>query len=289
MSKNLKNQLITILLVIIGNLVYALAIQIFLVPSNIVTAGATGLGLIVQNALHVKLSTAVLGINVLLLLLGLIFLGKKFALNSLVGSLSFPIELAIVEKVCGNVVLTTNPLLCTIFLGISVGISLAIIIRAGASSGGMDIPPIILYRKFNIPVTYSMYAFDGLTVIGLCKFYNPESILYGILLVVIYTMALEKMLVFGSTKVEVKIISQKSEEIKTEILNKIDRGVTLLNGRGGYKKNEFDMIYTVVSNRELSRLEKMVKDIDPTCFLTVCQVTEVKGRGFTLERFDDEK
>ncbi len=284
MKKEIKSQIITILLVILGNLVYALAVQIFLVPSGIVTAGATGLGLILQNLFHVKLSMAVMGINIVLLLLGLVCLGKKFALHSLVGSLSFPIELAIVEKVCGNVVLTKDPLLCTIFLGLAVGVSLAIIIRSGASSGGMDIPPIILNRLFHIPMSYSMYAFDGLIVIGLYKFYDMESILYGILLVVIYTMALEKFLVFGTTMVEVKIASEKSEELKREIFEKINRGVTFLSARGGYNDNEFNMIFTVVSSRELARLEKLVKEIDPTCFLTVCQVTEVKGRGFTLDR-----
>ncbi len=270
--------------VIVGNLIYALAVQIFLVPSNIVTAGATGLGLIVQNLLHIKLSTAVLGINSVLLLLGLVCLGKEFAINSLVGSLSYPILLAIVERVCGNVVLTTDPLLCTLFLGIAVGISLAIIIRAGASSGGMDIPPIILNRLFHIPMSYSMYAFDGLIVICLTKFYDTESILYGIILVMIYTMALEKFLVFGTTRVEIKIISRKSREIKDAILNKVDRGVTLLEAKGGFEENPCEMIFTVVSSRELSKVEKIIKEVDPTCFLTVCQITEVKGRGFTIDK-----
>lgn len=274
----------TFLAVIVGNLVYALAVQIFLVPSNIVTAGATGLGLIVQHLLHIKLSTAVLGINIVLLLLGLLCLGKEFAINSLVGSLSYPILLAIVEQVCKDVVLTTDPLLCTLFLGIAVGISLAIIIRAGASSGGMDIPPIILNRLFHIPMSYSMYAFDGLIVISLTKFYDMESILYGIILVMVYTMALEKFLVFGTTKVEVKIISQKSKEIKDAILSKVDRGVTLLEGKGGFGENPCEMIFTVVSNRELAKLERIIKEVDPTCFLTVCQITEVKGRGFTLDK-----
>lgn len=280
----MKNQMKTIMAVIVGNLIYALAVQIFLVPSNIVTAGATGLGLIVQNLLHIKLSTAVLGINSVLLLLGLVCLGKEFAINSLVGSLSYPILLAIVERVCGNVVLTTDPLLCTLFLGIAVGISLAIIIRAGASSGGMDIPPIILNRLFHIPMSYSMYAFDGLIVICLTKFYDTESILYGIILVMIYTMALEKFLVFGTTRVEIKIISRKSREIKDAILNKVDRGVTLLEAKGGFEENPCEMIFTVVSSRELSKVEKIIKEVDPTCFLTVCQITEVKGRGFTIDK-----
>ncbi|MDY2698014.1 MAG: YitT family protein [Lachnospiraceae bacterium] len=285
----MKNQMKTIMAVIVGNLIYALAVQIFLVPSNIVTAGATGLGLIVQNLLHIKLSTAVLGINSVLLLLGLVCLGKEFAINSLVGSLSYPILLAIVERVCGNVVLTTDPLLCTLFLGIAVGISLAIIIRAGASSGGMDIPPIILNRLFHIPMSYSMYAFDGLIVICLTKFYDTESILYGIILVMIYTMALEKFLVFGTTRVEIKIISRKSREIKDAILNKVDRGVTLLEAKGGFEENPCEMIFTVVSSRELSKVEKIIKEVDPTCFLTVCQITEVKGRGFTIDKRINEK
>ncbi|SFQ25924.1 Uncharacterized membrane-anchored protein YitT, contains DUF161 and DUF2179 domains [Lachnospiraceae bacterium XBB1006] len=280
----MKNQLKTIFWVIVGNFIYALAVQIFLVPSNIVTAGATGLGLILQHLLHIDLSMAVLGINVVLMLLGLVCLGKEFFIGSLAGSLSFPLELAFVEKVLDGVVLTKDPLLCTIFLGLSVGLSLAVIIRAGASSGGMDIPPIILYRKFKVPMSASMYAFDGCIVIALCKFYPIESILYGIILVMVYTMAMDKFLLFGATKVELKIISQKSGEIKEAIYDSIDRGVTLISAKGGFVENEFDMIFTVVNSRELAKLEKKIKEVDPMCFLTVSQVKEVKGRGFTYQK-----
>lgn len=277
----MKSQLKTILLVILGNFIYALGIQIFLVPSNIVTAGATGLGLILQNLIHIKLSVGVLGINVVLMVLGLVCLGKDFFIGSLAGSLSYPLELAFIEKFLGNVVLTTDPLLCTVFLGLIVALSLAIIVRAGASSGGMDIPPIILYRKFKIPMSVSMYVFDGAVVIALAKFYPKESILYGILMIFIYTMMLDKFLLFGAEKMEVKIISQKSAEIKEAIYGSLDRGVTLISAKGGYVQNEFDMVFTVVSSRELVKLEKQIKEIDPTCFITVCQVKEVKGRGFT--------
>ncbi|MGN0169355.1 MAG: YitT family protein [Lachnospiraceae bacterium] len=280
----MKNQAKTVLAVLMGNLIYAVAVQIFLVPSNIVTAGSTGLGLIVKNLLDIKLSTAVLGINIVLLLVGFIFLGRKFALNSLLGSLSYPIMLAIAERVCSHVVLTTDPLLCTLFLGVFVGLSLAIIIRAGASSGGMDIPPIVLNRLFHVPMSYSMYLFDGLIVIGLGRFYDMESILYGIVLIMIYTMTMEKFLVFGSTRVEVKIISQKSREIKEAILSKVDRGVTLLNAKGGFAEEPYEMIFTVVSSRELAKVERIVREMDPTCFMTVCQVKEVRGRGFTMEK-----
>ncbi|MBE5906161.1 MAG: YitT family protein [Lachnospiraceae bacterium] len=278
----MKSQLKTIFMVVLGNFIYALGVQIFLVPSNIVTAGATGLGLIIQHLLHINLSMAVLGINIALMLLGLVCLGKDFFIGSLAGSLSFPLELAFVEKYLKGIVLTKDPLLCTIFLGLTVGISLAVIIRSGASSGGMDIPPIILYRKFKIPMSASMYAFDGGIVIALCKFYPVESILYGIILVMIYTMALDKFLLFGATKVELKIVSQKSDAIKEAIYDSIDRGVTLISAKGGFAENEFDMIFTVVSSRELVKLEKQIKEIDPMCFLTVSQVTEVKGRGFSF-------
>lgn len=280
----MKNQMKTILSILVGNLIYALVVQIFLVPSNIVTAGSTGLGLLVQQLLPIRLSTAVLGINVILLLLGWIFLGTKFAINSLLGSLSYPILLGIVERVCSNVVLTTDPILCTVFLGLGVGLSLAIIIRAGASSGGMDIPPIILNRLFRVPISVGLYIFDGLTVVCLAMFYDMESILYGIILIMIYTISMEKFLVFGTTKVEVKIISRKSKEIREAIQSKVDRGVTLINAKGGFEEDHYEMIFSVVSSRELAKVEKIAREIDPTVFLTVCQVREVHGRGFTMEK-----
>ncbi len=108
--------------------------------------------------------------------------------------------------------------------------------------------------------------------------------MYGILLVLIYTIVLDKMLLIGSMKTELKIVSAKSAEICEAIQKQIDRGVTFLHGEGGYLHEEMKLVLSVISNRELIKVEKLVHEIDPECFMVVSRVSEVRGRGFSMKK-----
>ena len=156
-------------------------------------------------------------------------------------------------------------------------------IRAGASTGGMDIPPLILNKKFGLPVSGLLYAFDIVILIGQMLFSDKEAILYGILLVMTYTIVLDKVLVFGRAQTQVKIISDRVEEINTAINREMDRGSTLIHTATGYLKKEQDMIMTVISNRQLAHLNgwsrRSIQRI-----MVVAKVNEVSGKGFTLPK-----
>ena len=163
--------------------------------------------------------------------------------------------------------------------------SLGIVIRAGASTGGMDIPPLVLQKLLRIPVSVSMYAFDFCILLTQILFRPAENVLYGILLVLIYTIVLDKILLLGTSRTELKIVSAKSDEICSAILRQLDRGVTLLDGEGGYLHQRRQVILSVISNRELIKVEKIVHSIDPECFMIVNRVSEVSGRGFSMEKW----
>ncbi len=148
----------------------------------------------------------------------------------------------------------------------------------------MDIPPLVLNRYFRIPVSVSLYVFDFIILLGQV-FYNPvERVLYGILLVLIYTMVLDKLILMGTTRTEVQVVSKKTEEIRQAILEQLDRGVTMLSGRTGYLDEETQMIFSVISNRELPLAEKIIRQIDPESFMVVSRVSEVRGRGFSMNK-----
>lgn len=275
----------SVLPVVIGNFLYALTVQLFLVPSSLVTGGTTGMALAVNHLTGLPISYFVLAFNVLMLLLGWTVLGRKFALTTLASTFLYPLFLEICERMLGSCVLTDDMLLCTIFSGLGIGAALGIVIRAGASTGGMDIPPLVLRKLLNIPVSVSMYAFDVCILLAQALIRPAENILYGIVLVMIYTIVLDKMLLIGRTRTEVKIVSlNHHHEICNAILHKIDRGVTLLEGEGGYLHGKTQLVFSVISNRELIKLEKVVHDIDPECFMVVSRVSEVRGRGFSMNK-----
>lgn len=282
--ENKNKWLRSVLAVAAGNLLYALTVKLFLLPSGLVTGGTTGIALTVNHLTGMSVSTFVLLFNVVMLLLGVIVLGKGFAVTTLASTFLYPAALEIFDRLLGDLVLTDDLLLCTAFTGLGIGLALGIVIRAGASTGGMDIPPLVLQKTMRIPVSVSMYVFDVMILLMQALFRPAENILYGILLVMVYTIVLDKMLLMGTSRVEVKVISPKAREIGDAILREVDRGVTLLNGESGYMHNEMQVVLTVISNRELHKLEKVVHTVDPESFMVVSRISEVRGRGFSLQK-----
>lgn len=274
----------SIIPVVIGNIIYALVVKLFILPTNLMSSGTTGIALLANHFLGIPVSFFILIFNVCMLILGLIVLGKKFAMTTIVSTLMYPIALEFFNQTLGEFVITNNELLNTIFAGLGIGLALGIVIRSGASTGGMDIPPLVLNHFFRIPVSVSLYVFDFI-ILSSQSLYNPlERLLYGIILILLTSIVLDKVLLMGTTKTEVKIISPKFEKIAEEILSEVDRGVTLLNARGGYLKNEHSVVLSVVSNRELPKIEKLVRALDPDAFMIVSRVSEVWGRGFSTKK-----
>lgn len=283
-TKSPSQALLSLLTVVAGNFLYALTVKLFLLPAGLVTGGTTGIALIINHYWDIPISGFVLAFNILMLLTGWLILGKGFALTTLASTFLYPVFLELCEIILGNLVLTDDLLLCTLFSGLGIGIALGMVLRAGASTGGMDIPPLVLKKFFRIPVSGSMYTFDFIILLLQAMIRPAEHILYGILLVIIYTVVLDKMLLIGSTRTELKLISNKPAELCDAIQTQIDRGVTLLHGEGGYLHNETEVLLTVISNRELIKVEKLVHKIDPACFMIVSRVSEVKGRGFSMKK-----
>lgn len=276
--------ILSVLTVILGNGIYALAIKLFLLPGGIITGGTTGIALTVTYFFDINMSAFILAFNIFMLFVGLIFLGKQFAVTTILSSILYPFFLEFYGIIFGNLVITTDPILCTLFSGLGIGLGLGMVIRSGASTGGMDIPPLILNKYFKVPVSMGLYLFDSIILLAQLL-YNPfEKILYGILLMMVYSTVIDKVLLLGTSKIEVKIVSDKSREIADTILEQVDRGCTLLYGEGGYLHQHTHVVLSVVSNRELPKLERLIRKIDPESFIVVSRVTEVYGRGFSLSR-----
>ena len=279
-----QQQLFNALSIVVGNAMYALTVVLFLMPSGLITGGATGIALAFNKVTGLPVSAVLFVVNVAMLLLGWWVLGRRFALNTMASTVLSPFFMALWERLLGNLVLTDDLVLNTVFAGFGIGISLGITIRAGASTGGMDIPPLVLNKYFHIPVSASMLVFDMLILCLQAAFSPLQQCLYGIVMVIVYTVVLDKVLIFGTTRTEVKIISQHADDIREAIFIQLDRGVTVLHGEGGYSHEPEQVLLSIVSNRQLPKLEKLAHAIDPTCFMIVSHVTEVSGRGFSLDK-----
>ena len=280
LDKN-KQRLLSMLLVVFGNALYALTVKLFLLPANLISCGTTGIALTVNHLTGLPLTVFIFLFNVAMLAVGWWILGKKFALTTVFSSLFYPVALEVLDRVLGNVCITENLLLNTLYAGMGLGIALGMVIRGGASTGGMDIPPLILKKLLHIPVSVSLWAFDFCIMLSQMFFHTPEDLLYGVLLIIMISMALNKVLLLGTSRTEIKIVSQQATRIRDAILSEVDRGVTMLHGEGGFLRKDTEVILSVVSNHEMPRIERLAREIDPDCFMIVSQVTEVWGRGFS--------
>ena len=283
-DKNVSKLIKQVSIIIVGLTIYAFGLAVFVLPTDMIAAGTTGMALLAQRLWGIPISTFVAVFNVLMFGLGFLELGKTFALTTLVATFYYPVILDVAIAVVGDMVITQDPMLCAIFSGIIIGFSLGIVIKAGASTGGMDIPPLVLKKRFSIPVSASMYFFDAVILIGQMPFGDKERILYALIMVMVYTMVLDKVLMMGSKQIQVKIFSAKYEEISRAIQEKMDRGTTLLNMEGGHSRQKSMAILSIVSGRELSKINDIVMEIDENAFMIVNQVGEVRGRGFTMTK-----
>lgn len=270
--------------VLLGNFVCAAGIKLFLEPAGIAASSTTGLAMTVEYYLNIPMSYVVFFINMLMLVLGLVALGKKFVITTLASSFLYPAFLEMLDRIIGDYIITDDKILCILFSAAFLGVGLGILIRAGASTGGLDIPPIVGKKLFHIPVSVTMNTMDFF-ILGSQLLYRPiENVLYGFVMVFLFARVLDAILMIGTTKTEVKIVSQKTDDICDAILNIVDRGVTLLNGESGYVRDEKQIVLSVISNRELPKLERVVHEIDPECFMIITRVNQVKGKGFSISR-----
>lgn len=272
------------LMVVLGNCLYAFGVAMFIVPGGLITGGTTGIGLFVADVTGIPVTAFVLAFNLVMFLIGFFVFGKKFAANTIVSTFSYPIALGLITRLLGGYRLTDDMLLCMVFGGICIGAAIGIVIRMGASTGGMDIPPLVLNRYFKIPVSGSIYVFDMMILLLQASRSSGEQILYGILLVIVYSTVLDKCLMLGTAKMQIKVVSEKIQEIRQAVLTDIDRGVTMINSETGYMKRETQMLLTVVSMRELARTEKLIHSVDADAFVIINKVSEVSGRGFSSKK-----
>ncbi len=276
---NIKKLLFEVLSILLGNLLLAFAVSYFIIPNHILSGGVAGVAIALSPLLHVDIQTIITAMMIIWFVMGTIFLGKGFGIKTIGSTLLYPVLIAIMSRYPLN--LEIEPILASIYGGIICGIGMGIVFRVGASTGGMDIPPLILGKYTKIKTHIWIFVIDGLTIVLGITTYGLNSALIG--LISAYTAS--KMInavqtLSGVSTKQVFIITDKIDEVLEEILISIDRGATLLDGYGGYTKEKRKIIMTVLLTDQYAQLEKKVKEIDHEAFLIVSDATEVHGNGF---------
>ena len=180
--------------------------------------------------------------------------------------------------------LSANSLLSALFAGVLMGFSIGIVMRFGSSTGGMDITNLILAKLFHKSVAVFVYITDIIVVSAQALVSNSESILLGIVVLVLESFVIEQVTVFGKAQLELFIISNKYEQIRLKLLSELNAGVTMSYIQTGALKEDTKGIICVIPPRKLYFASEIIKTVDENAFITVTKIKEVRGQGFTAER-----
>ena len=265
----------------VGIILMVAAFYFFLIPADLVAGGVTGLGLVVNKFTGLPISAFVLALNMVLLFLGLFFLGKKVFLRSIYGSLLFPAVLWLFETFAPLLDMENDFVIATIFGGALLGLGFGYVIKYGGTSGGTDIPIKILNKRLKLPLSVSIYFVDGtiilLGVIAYFSDYGLVSGLYAVLTMFISGKIADVVILGNSSKKAVQIITNKKEEMKAAIYESVYRGVTELDIKGGYSEEPKTMLVTVITKGEYYAIRNLIANIDPNAFVYVTPATEIQG------------
>ncbi len=289
MQQNISKEILKLITVIAGSFIDAFGFVIFVSSTGLITGGASGVGIFFHTLFGVPISVVVYIVNIAMMIVAWIFFGKKFVLSTIVSSIAYPTALAIAEQIFTNRIVTDDIFLCTVMGGMLIGIGAGLVMRAGASSGGMDIPALLLDKYLKISLSTAVYIVDIVILLLQATQASVDKVLYGVILILIYSTVIERVSLIGRNRVEVQIISKENDYIREQVLIELNRGVTMMKSRSGYYGKDIEVLMTVISNRQLAKLERIVHKADSTAFMTVTRVSQVVGEGFTFAPRGEEE
>ena len=265
------------LLLLSGTFLIAIGFSWFLAPNDIASGGVQGISIIVRKLWNIEPAWTQWVLNVPLFVAGMIWLGKKYSIKTLIGSLILP---GFVYLTAEGPALTTQPLLATVYGGLIVGIGVGLVFRGQCSTGGLDIAAQILAKYAHIRLGVAVGICDGIVILAVAVVFGVEQALYAWIGLYVMSVTIDKVqLGFGEARVAF-VISDQEEEIATAILQHLDRGVTRFVAQGAFTAKPRVVLLTVVALREVTPLKLLVQRIDPRAFLIFTPATEVRGEGF---------
>lgn len=281
-EKPMKKHLVDLTLVIVGNFFLALGVQAFILPYEILSGGVAGIAVALAKLLTIPSDIIIMILIGVLFILGAFFLGRKFTVHTALSTILYPVFLSLLAK--QNMHVQVEPLIASLYGGAIAGLGVGLVFRTGASTGGMDVPPLIVNKYTHIELSKLVLFTDVLTVLLGWYVFSIEAVLIGLVSVYASSFAINKVMMFGGLEANsVMIISHRYEDIIKRIHDELDRGSTILQAQGGFKKTARPVVLTVIYKRQYHDLVEICKEEDPDAFIIVTETTEVKGNGFSFD------
>ncbi|UNL83627.1 YitT family protein [Priestia koreensis] len=258
--------------VTVGSLIIAVAYNWFLIPHNILSSGISGIAMII--GILSPLDTGLMNflLNLPLLIIGYIKLGRDFILYSILSVVVLSIALYVIpiQAVAHDVIISS------VFGGVLTGIGVGIVLRSSACTGGFDIVSLLLTMKRDMPIGTILSAMNGIVVIISGFFLGWDAALYTLVSIFVTGKVVDAVHT-RHIKLTLMIITSKGEDMKQRLLDSVYRGITVMDGEGAYSKTERKILMTVISRYELTNIKGLIQDVDPQAFVNITETVEVVG------------
>ncbi|WZE72114.1 YitT family protein [Macrococcus sp. CCM 2573] len=278
--------LINIFFILIGAFIFSFGIVNFNMTNELTEGGFTGIALILYHLFGTSPALMNLIFNIPLFFVGYKLLGRLSFIYTLTGTLSVSLFLWLCERYPMHIDLKEDLLLASLFGGVFIGVGLGIIFRFGGTTGGVDILARLMKKYFDIAMGRTMFAFDCLVFIATYITIGDYIItMYTLVCVFVGARVIDIIQDSGYSARGALIISERHKEISDEINSLLERGVTIISAHGHYSQTERPIIYCVVPKNEITRLKQIINSVDPHAFVSLLDVHDVLGEGFTLDEF----
>jgi uncharacterized membrane-anchored protein YitT (DUF2179 family) len=258
--------------IIAGSVLIGFAYNWFLIPHKVLSSGISGIAMIIGILTPASTGTMNFLLNLPLLIIGFMKLGKRFVLHTLLSVVALSIALYVIPLRA----VSTDPILSAVFGGVLTGIGVGFVFRQSASTGGFDIIAMLLTHKKEFPLGAILSAMNAVVVFVSGFFVNWDAALYTMLSIFVTGKVVDAIHT-RHIKLTLTIITRKGEEMKQQLLTNLVRGVTLMNGEGAYSREDRKILMTVISRYELANLKQLIQSVDPEAFVNITETVEVMG------------
>ena len=273
-----------IALILLGNLMITLGLGQVVLANGFIAGGVTGFALVLVHLIPVDITLLTGVLNTLLFVVGALLLGRSFALSTALCALTFPFFLKLCTMFTLFPELGEDYFLASVLAGVVIGVGIGLILRSGASTGGVDIISLLAHKYFHVPVAKCLVVVDVTIILLQLLFEGGTNALYGILIVVLTSYVVNQTLAYGQAKIQLITISSSYEDIRQAVLYVCDTGVTMLNVETGHEKRNEKALLTIVPYKKLLEVKQTILDIDPHAFVIISNTRDVNGRGYSMER-----
>lgn len=270
-----------VVMIMVGTSIYAFGLVYLNIANHLAEGGVSGITLILRALFEIDPAYSTLLINIPLILIGGKILGKRSLAYTVLGTVSLSAFLWIWQRVPLQINLQHDLLIVSLLAGLIAGTGSGLVYRMGGTTGGSDIIARILEKNYGISMGRSLLVLDVIVLLASLTYIDLKRMMYTLIVSYVFSRVIDSILDGGYSAKGILVVSNKNEEIAPLLMTGLERGVTFLSGEGGFSGHSKKIIYMVVSSSELNEVKRIVHEIDEKAFLSIINVHEVEGEGFT--------